>query len=167
MSRPVSAHAVPQAAGLRFAIVVSTYHHEITSRLEAGAREALTLAGVRDAHVERLPVPGAYEIPFAARVAATSGRADGVICLGCLIKGDTPHFDYIASAVANGIMHASQTTAVPMAFGVLTTNTRDEAVERVGPGPDNKGYEAAVAAIQMAVLALQWRRRAVPPGIDA
>jgi 6,7-dimethyl-8-ribityllumazine synthase len=162
VSRPVSATHVPTATGLRFAIVVSTYHDAITGGLEEGARQALDQAGVRAAHVERLAVPGAYEIPFAARVAASSGRVDGVICLGCLIKGETPHFDYIASAVAHGIMQASQATAVPMAFGVLTTNSLEEAQDRADPGPGNKGHEAAVAAMQMALLALEWRRPGVP-----
>jgi 6,7-dimethyl-8-ribityllumazine synthase len=166
VSRPASTQAVPSAAGLRFALVVSTYHDDITGRLETGAREALADAGVRATHIEVLPVPGAYEIPFAARVAAASGRVDAVVCLGCLVKGETPHFEYIASAVAHGLMQASLATAIPMAFGVLTTNSHAEAVARVGPGPDNKGFEAAVAAMHMARLAQQWRRSG-PTGFDA
>jgi 6,7-dimethyl-8-ribityllumazine synthase len=164
VSRPAVARCVPSAAGLRFALVVSSYHDDITSRLEAGAREVLAEAGVAGTHIERLPVPGAYELPFAARVAATSGRIDGVVCLGCLVKGETPHFDYIASAVAHGIMQASLTTGVPMAFGVLTTNSLDEAEARVQPGPSNKGYEAGLAAIEMARLAQAWTPPAPPPG---
>ena len=166
MSRPASERPVPSAAGLRFALVVSSYHDDITGRLERGAREALEAAGVQGAAIHRLVAPGAYELPFAARVAAVSGRVDGIVCLGCLIKGETPHFDYIASAVSHGIMQASLDTGVPIAFGVLTTNSLEEAEARVQPGPGNKGFEAAVAAIEMALLARQWAdRRAAPlPG---
>jgi 6,7-dimethyl-8-ribityllumazine synthase len=99
-----------------------------------------------------LAVPGAFEIPQAARAAAESGRFDAIICLGCLIRGETPHFDYIAAAAAHGIMDAAGETGVPMAFGVLTTNTVEQATARAGDGPDNKGREAAAAAIEMAAL---------------
>ena len=91
-------------------------------------------------------------MPQAARSAAETGRFDAIVCLGCVIRGDTPHFEYISSAVAHGIMQASGDTGVPMAFGVLTTDTEAQAEERAGPGRDNKGYEAAAAAIEMAVL---------------
>jgi 6,7-dimethyl-8-ribityllumazine synthase len=165
VSRPATERPVPSAAGLRFALVVSSYHDEVTGRLERGAREALAAAGVQDAAVDRLEVPGAYELPFAARLAGVSRKVDGVVCLGCLIKGETPHFDYIASAVSHGIMQASLDTGVPMAFGVLTTNSLEEAEARVQPGPGNKGFEAALAAIEMALLARQWADRATPlPG---
>ena len=156
MSRPLASQPVPQAPGLRVALVVSTYHDDITGRLASGALEALSAAGIRPDDVERLDVPGAYEIPFGARIAAASGRVDAVVCLGCLIKGETPHFDYIASAVSHGIMEASLAQGVPMAFGVLTTNSLDEAVARVPDGPGNKGYEAAVAVVTMAGLARAW-----------
>jgi 6,7-dimethyl-8-ribityllumazine synthase len=138
------------------ALVVSTYHDGITSRLAAGAIEALAAAGVAPGDIARLDVPGAYEIPFGARTAAASGRIDAVVCLGCLIKGETPHFEYIASAVSHGIMDASVQQGIPMAFGVLTTNSLDEAEARVPEGPGNKGYEAAVAAVTMARLARDW-----------
>ena len=131
MSRPASVSPVPQAPGLRVALVVSTYHDDITERLATGALEALAAAGVSSSDIERLDVPGAYEIPFGARTAATSGRVDAVVCLGCLIKGETPHFDYIASAVSHGIMEASLSQGTPMAFGVLTVNTLEEAQARV------------------------------------
>ena len=156
MSRPLSSQPVPQAPGLRVALVVSTYHDGITGRLATGALEALEAAGIPAADVERLDVPGAYEIPFGARIAAASGRVDAVVCLGCLIKGETPHFDYIASAVSHGIMEASLALGVPMAFGVLTTNSLEEAEARVPAGPGNKGFEAAVAVITMAQLARVW-----------
>jgi len=97
-------------------------------------------------------VPGAYEIPQAARVAAENGRFDAIVCLGCIIRGETPHFDYIASAVAHGITAAAGDTGIPMAFGVLTTENEAQAAARSGPGPDNKGREAAAAAIEMAAL---------------
>lgn len=156
MSRPLVSQPVPQAPGLRVALVVSSYHDGITNRLASGAIEALDAAGVSPDAVERLDVPGAFEIPFAARIAAASGRVDAVICLGCLIKGETPHFDYIASAVSHGIMDASLTQGIPMAFGVLTTNTVEEAEARVPPGQGNKGFEAAVAVVTMALLARAW-----------
>lgn len=158
MSRPALVQAVPQMPGLRVALVVSTYHHDITSRLASGALDALSAAGVAPGDVDRLEVPGAYEIPFGARTAAASGRVDVVICLGCLIKGETPHFDVIAAAVSHGIMQTSLAQGVPMTFGVLTTNSLEEAEARVPEGPGNKGYEAAVAALEMARLAQVWAR---------
>lgn len=164
MSRPDLVRSVPSAAGLRFALVVSTYHDHITSRLESGARDVLAQAGVADADILRLSVPGAYELPFAARLAAVSQRVDGVVCLGCLVKGETPHFDHIAAAVAHGILQASLETDVPMAFGVLTTNNLDEAEARVQPGPGNKGFEAGHATIEMALLAQQWATPHPLPG---
>jgi 6,7-dimethyl-8-ribityllumazine synthase len=167
VSRPVTVQPVPQMPGLRVALVVSTYHDGITSRLATGALEALAAAGVPAQDVERIDVPGAYEIPFGARIAAASGRIDAVVCLGCLVKGETPHFDYIASAVSQGIMQASLAQGIPMAFGVLTTNTFEEAEARVPEGPGNKGYEAAVAVITMARLARDWQPHGGLPGSDA
>ena len=137
MSRPATVLPVPQMPGLRVALVVSTYHDGITARLAAGAREALAAAGVAADDIHRLEVPGAYEIPFGAHAAASSGRVDAVVCLGCLIKGETPHFEYIAAAVSHGIMQTSLTHGVPMAFGVLPTNTMEEAHARVPDGPGN------------------------------
>ena len=141
-----------QAPGLQFAIVVSRYNDFVTERLLAGAREGLEAAGVAEADVTVLRVPGAYEIPLAAQRAAETGRFAAVIALGCLIRGATPHFDYIASAVSHALAAAAAATGVPIAFGVLTTNSAEEAIERVGPGPANKGWEAALAAIEMATL---------------
>ena len=140
------------AAGLRFAIVVARFNDFVTERLRTGALEALTAAGVAGEHVTTLRVPGSFEIPLAAQRAAETGQFDGVVCLGCLIRGATPHFEYIASAVAQGITHASAATGVPMAFGVLTTNSAEEALERAQPGSGNKGWEAAMAAVEMATL---------------
>jgi 6,7-dimethyl-8-ribityllumazine synthase len=140
------------AAGLRFAIVVARFNDFVTERLLTGALEALTSAGVASEHVTTLRVPGSFEIPLAAQRAAETGQFDGVVCLGCLIRGATPHFEYIASAVAQGLTHAAAATGVPMAFGVLTTNSAEEALERAQPGSGNKGWQAAMAAIEMATL---------------
>jgi 6,7-dimethyl-8-ribityllumazine synthase len=135
-----------------FALVVSSYHDFVTKRLEAGARAALRDAGVADADVSTFIVPGAYELAQAARHLAETGAWSGIVCLGCLIKGETPHFDYIARAAADGIMRAAQETGVPVSFGVLTTNTADEALARAGDDSSNKGSEAARAAFEMATL---------------
>ena len=114
-----------------------------------GALATLRDAGADDDHLTSLRVSGAFEIPLVARVAAETKRFDAVVCLGCIVRGETPHFEYLASAVAHGITRASQDTGVPMTLGVLTTNTYDEAVARAGDGPQNKGREAAEAAIQL------------------
>jgi 6,7-dimethyl-8-ribityllumazine synthase len=137
---------------VRIAIVVARFNDFVTERLLAGARAGLADADVSDSDIEVLLVPGAFEIPLAAEAVAATGRVAGVVCLGCLIKGATPHFEYISSACAHGIMAAASRTRVPMAFGVLTTNSAEEALERAVEGPGNKGYEAAQAAVQMARL---------------
>lgn len=133
----------------RFAIVVSRFNEEITEGLLAGAREALAEAGVHADAVAVFHVPGAFEVPLAAKRAAESGDYAAVIALGCLIKGDTMHFEYIAEAAAHGIMRAGLDSGVPVAFGILTTMTDAQAEERAAPGPGNKGREAAAAAIEM------------------
>ena len=146
------------AAGFRFAIVVSKYNDFVTERLQAGALAALAAAGVSSGDITVVRVPGAFEIPIAAQHAARSGRYDAVVCLGCLIRGGTPHFEYIASAVSHGLTAAAGATGVPMTFGVLTTNSVEEAVERAGDGVSNKGWEAAAAAIEMAAVVAQRTR---------
>jgi 6,7-dimethyl-8-ribityllumazine synthase len=140
------------AAPFRFALIVSRFNEAITGSLRDGAVRALTEAGAEPSHVRVFAVPGAYEIPQAARAAAETGGYDAVVCLGCVIRGETPHFEYISSAVAHGIMAAAGDTGVPMAFGVLTTATLAQAEARAGDGDDNKGREAAAAAIEMAAL---------------
>jgi 6,7-dimethyl-8-ribityllumazine synthase len=140
------------ASGLRFAIVVSRFNEEITEGLLQGARGALAEALVRDEDVAILHVPGAFEIPVAALRAAKSGRFDAVICIGCVIKGETVHFEYIAGAACNGIAEAATATGVPMALGVITTLTEEQAQERAADGPGNKGRQAAQAAVEMATL---------------
>lgn len=147
------------AAGLRVAIIVSKYNDFVTDRLQSGAVAALEAAGVRSAAITIVRVPGAFEIPLAAQHAAASGRYDAVVCLGCLIRGATPHFEYIASAVSHGLTSAANATGVPMAFGVLTTNSIEEAVERAGEGTSNKGWEAAAAAVEMASVVAELTRR--------
>jgi 6,7-dimethyl-8-ribityllumazine synthase len=124
----------------------------VTERLQAGAMSALVKAGAGTDTVTIVKVPGAFEIPLAARQVAASGTVDAVICLGCLIRGATPHFDYIASAVSHGLIDAAAQTGVPVTFGVLTTNSVEEALERAGEGTSNKGWEAATAAIEMALV---------------
>jgi 6,7-dimethyl-8-ribityllumazine synthase len=153
-SQPSAAPAGPLsgAAGYRFAVIVSRFNEEVTSRLRDGARAALTEAGADVDDIEIIAVPGAFELPQAARCAAESGRFDAVVCVGCVIRGETPHFEYISSAVAHGIMEASAETGVPIAFGVLTTDTVQQAEARASEGRDNKGFEAAAAAIEMAAL---------------
>jgi 6,7-dimethyl-8-ribityllumazine synthase len=160
--RPSSGPAapLPSAAGFRFALIVSRFNQPITGPLRDAAVAALREAGAADADVEELDVPGAYELPQAARAAAETGRFDAIVCLGCVIRGETPHFEYISSAAAHGIMAAAGETGVPMAFGVLTTDSEAQARERAGEGADNKGREAAVTAIEMAVL---FRRLGRPP----
>jgi 6,7-dimethyl-8-ribityllumazine synthase len=139
------------AAGFRFALVVSKYHDFVTDRLEAGALAALAAAGVRPDDITIVRVPGAFELPIAARLAAAESH-QAVVCLGCLIRGATPHFDFIASAVAHGLTDVAAATGVPVLFGVLTTNSVEEALARAGEGASNKGWEAATAAVEMAVL---------------
>jgi 6,7-dimethyl-8-ribityllumazine synthase len=151
-SRPGTPPAHADAPAAPVALVVSEYHATVTDGLERGARDAFAEAGWPDSDVETFLVPGAYELAQAAQRIAESGRFGAMVCLGCLIRGETPHFDYIAQAAAHGIMRASQTTGVPMAFGVLTTNSMEEAIARSTAGPSNKGREAAVAAISMVRL---------------
>ena len=141
-----------RAAGCRFAIVVSRFNPEITDGLLTGAREALTEADVSDDDVAVVRVPGAFELPLTAQRLAESGRFDAVVCLGCLIKGDTMHFEYIAEAATRGIADVNLATGVPVTFGVLTTLTDEQAEVRSRPGPGNKGREAAQAAVEMATL---------------
>jgi 6,7-dimethyl-8-ribityllumazine synthase len=135
--------------GCRVAVIVSRFNEDITAGLLEGARQALVEGGVRPDDVEVVHVPGAFEIPLTAQRVARSGRYDAVVCIGCLIKGDTMHFEYIAAAVSQGITAAALQTDVPMAFGVLTTLTEAQAAERAAPGPGNKGAEAARAALEM------------------
>jgi 6,7-dimethyl-8-ribityllumazine synthase len=136
----------------RFAVVVSRFNEEITEGLLRGALEFFAEQSIPTEAVTVFRVPGAFEIPLAAKRLAESGDYDAIVCLGCLIKGDTMHFEYIADAASHGIAQAATSTGVPMAFGVLTTMTEEQAVERSGAGAGNKGREAAAAALEMAAL---------------
>ena len=137
---------------MRIAIVVSRFNDFVTDRLLTGAQATLSEQGFAADDVVVLRVPGAFEIPMAAQRVAETGKVSAVVCLGCLIRGATPHFDYIASACAHGITAAAAATGVPMAFGVLTTNSVEEALERAAANETNKGREAALAALEMARL---------------
>ena len=141
-----------QASGRRFAIVVSSFNKEFAEGLLRGARAALSECGVSDADVTIVRVPGAFEIPLAARHLIMTERFDAVVCLGCLIKGDTMHFEYISESVSHGLMAVSADTGVPVTFGVLTTLTEEQAAARAADGPDNKGREAALAAVEMTTI---------------
>jgi len=138
------------ATGLTFGIVASKFNKFVTSRLLAECVKALTKAGVTDDAVEVVRVPGAFEIPLVARQLARSGRFHAVICLGAVIRGDTPHFDYISRVVSEGILQASMESTVPVVFGVLTTDTVAQAIERADPTKLNRGADAAITAIEMA-----------------
>jgi len=140
------------AAGLRFAIVVSRFNSFISERLLAGAQDALTRTGADPEAVDIVKVPGSWEVPMVAGELARQHRYDAVICLSAVIRGETPHFDYVAAEAAKGIAHVSMETGVPVAFGVLTTNTLDQAIDRAGAKGGNKGYDAAMSAIEMANL---------------
>ena len=150
-------HADPQvplrpAGNARFALIVSRFNEAITTRLLQGARAALLEAGAPPDRITVFTVPGAFELPQAARGAAETGHYEAIVCVGCVIRGETPHFEYISAAVAHGLMEASGETGVPIAFGVLTTDTWEQAEARAGKGRDNKGFEAAAAALEMAEL---------------
>ncbi|HEU4669117.1 MAG TPA: 6,7-dimethyl-8-ribityllumazine synthase [Dyella sp.] len=141
--------ATPQG---RFAIVAGRFNGFVVEPLVAGARDALVRHGVKDDDIELIRVPGAWEIPFAAQKAAASGRYAAVIALGAVIRGATPHFDYVAGECAKGLARAGMDTGVPVAFGVLTTDSIEQAIERSGTKAGNKGADAALAALEMVNL---------------
>ena len=140
------------AEGYRFAIIVARWNGELTAKLARGAMDALSKAGANKDEIEIFNVPGAFELPVAAMKAAETGTFDAVICLGVVIRGETPHFDYVAGQAAAGIMQASMDTGIPVMFGVVTANTVEQAEARCGGDVGNKGYEAAMSAIEMANL---------------
>ena len=140
------------AEGFGFAVVVSRFNDFICSKLLDGALDALKRHGASDEKIDLIKVPGAFEIPLAAKKAAESNRYDAVICLGAVIRGSTPHFDYVAAEVSKGIALVSLESRVPVAFGVLTTDNLEQAIERAGSKSGNKGWEAAMAAMEMVNL---------------
>jgi 6,7-dimethyl-8-ribityllumazine synthase len=141
-----------QAKGLKVAIIISRFNDFITSKLHSGAVDALVRHGAAEKDIDIIKVPGAFEIPLAAKIVAEKKTYDAVICLGTVIRGATPHFDYVASEAAKGIAMASMDSGVPISFGVLTTDTIEQAVERAGSKSGNKGWDAAMVAIEMAQL---------------
>ena len=140
------------AQGLRVAIVVSRFNDLITSRLLDGALDALLRTGADDEDIHVFRVPGSFEIPVVARRLAQQGKWDAVVCLGALVRGDTPHFDLISAEVTKGIAQSSMETGVPMTFGVITADTVEQAVNRAGLKSGNKGFDAAMSAIELANL---------------
>jgi 6,7-dimethyl-8-ribityllumazine synthase len=154
MTRAGSSSAIPDldGKGLRIAIIGARFNDHIVVNLRDGALRGLERLGVADSDIMESWVPGAFELPLAAKVLAETGKVDAIICLGTVIKGDTPHFDYVCGEAARGIQDAQLATGIPVMFGVLTVNTEQQAIDRSGPGIDNKGDEAAVGAVEMALL---------------
>ncbi|MBW2123151.1 MAG: 6,7-dimethyl-8-ribityllumazine synthase [Deltaproteobacteria bacterium] len=150
MPRIVEGHL--GAKGLRFGIVVSRYNGFITDRLLEGALDVLTRNGANEEDINIWKVPGSFEIPLAAKKMAGTGRYDAIICLGAVLRGSTPHYNYIATEVTKGIAAVSLQSEVPISFGVITADTLEQAIERAGSKMGNKGYEAAVSAIEMTNL---------------
>jgi 6,7-dimethyl-8-ribityllumazine synthase len=140
------------AKGMKFAVAASRFNDFISSRLIDGAVDALTRAGADEKDIQLFKVPGAFELPIAAKKLAKSGRYDAVICVGAVIRGATPHFEYVSSEVSKGIASVGLETEIPISFGVLTTDTIEQAIERAGTKAGNKGWDAAMAAIEMVDL---------------
>jgi 6,7-dimethyl-8-ribityllumazine synthase len=141
-----------QAKGLKFGIVISRFNDFITGKLLDGAIDALLRHGAREDDIDIVKVPGSFEIPMVAKKMALKGAYNAIICLGTVIRGATPHFEYIAAEVSKGIASASMETGVPVAFGIITSDTIEQAVERAGTKSGNKGWDAAITAIEMAQL---------------
>jgi len=140
------------ASAMRFAVVVSRFNAFITERLLSGALQALRQCGAKNENVEIVRVPGAYEIPSASRMLAETGKYNAIVCIGCLLRGDTAHYDVIVNEVGRGVGQSAQETGVPHAFGVLTCDTLEQAIDRAGLKAGNKGFEAGLAAVEMASL---------------
>jgi 6,7-dimethyl-8-ribityllumazine synthase len=146
------ASLVPPANGMRFGIVVSEWNKDVTANLLAGAVQTLIKLGVREQDILVETVPGSFELPFGAKLFAESGQVDAVICLGCVIRGDTPHFTYVCEGVTRGITGLNLTYPIPFIFGLLTTDNQEQAIQRSGGIHGNKGDEAAVTAVKMIAL---------------
>jgi len=151
-SKPTEIQGNLDATGLKFCVVVARFNSIITERLLDGALDAINRHGGDLSNVDIVRVPGAWEIPLAVRKIAQKGGVDGIICLGAVIRGATPHFDYVAAETSKGIGQASMESGIPAAFGVVTTDTLEQAIERAGSKAGNKGWDAAVTAIEMANL---------------
>lgn len=146
---PRHIQAEPQGEGLRVGIAVARFNQAVTDQLLAGALEALREHGVADDAVDVASVPGAFELPLAAQRLAMTGRYDALVCLGAVVRGETPHFEFVANEAAAGVGEVARRFDLPVAFGVLTTDTMDQALARAGGAAGNKGYEAAVTALEM------------------
>lgn len=155
--KPREMRAGLNAEGLRFGIVVSAFNSFITDRLLTGAIDALGRAGANEKDIEIVRVPGSFEIGIAAKKLAATGRCDSIICIGCVLRGETSHYDHVASESARGIQLAQMDTGVPMAFCLLTCDTLEQAIDRAGLKHGNKGYEAGMTAIEMAQLSRKLR----------
>jgi 6,7-dimethyl-8-ribityllumazine synthase len=151
-SKPAALRGDLNAAGLRFGIVVSQFNNFITDRLLAGALDSLERAGATEKQIEIVRVPGSFEIPIAAKKLAATGRFNSIICIGCILRGETSHYDYVASETSRGIQLAQLDSGVPMIFCVLTCDTLEQAIDRAGLKGGNKGSEAGLGAIEMAQL---------------
>ncbi len=141
-----------QAGKFRFALLVSRFNSFITQQLEQGAVDALRRHGASDEQIHVVYVPGAYEIPLVAQKLARSGNYDAVLCLGAVIRGGTPHFDYVAGEVSKGVAQVAMDTGIPVIFGILTTDSIEQAIERAGTKAGNKGFDAAMTALEMVQL---------------
>ncbi len=141
------------AEGKKFAIVVSRFNDFITDRLVGGAVDALVRSGAKDADIEVIKVPGAFEIPLIAKKVAAQNRYDAIICLGAVIRGATPHFDYVSAEVSKGVAMVSLESEIPVIFGIVTTDTIEQAIERAGTKSGNKGWDSAMGAVEMVNLA--------------
>jgi 6,7-dimethyl-8-ribityllumazine synthase len=150
--KPANVRGGLSAAGLRIGVVASQFNNFITDRLLAGALDALQQAGATEEQIQILRVPGSFELPIAAKKLAASGRFDSIICIGCVLRGETSHYDVVVSETARGIQLAQLDTGVPLIFCVLTCDTLEQAIDRAGLKSGNKGYEAGFAAIEMAQL---------------
>jgi 6,7-dimethyl-8-ribityllumazine synthase len=149
---PVTHQGRLSAGGFRFALVSSRWNDFLTARLVEGALDALERLGADEGAVEHFRVPGSFEIPLAALKAAQSGRFDAVVCLGTVIRGQTPHFEYVAGEVTKGVAHVSLQTGVPVLYGIVTADTLEQAIDRAGVKAGNKGFEAAMSAVEMVNL---------------
>jgi 6,7-dimethyl-8-ribityllumazine synthase len=163
--QPGSINGELSASGLRFGIVVSRFNSFITERLLTAAVDALQRAGAADKDVEVVRVPGAFELPLAAKKLAATGRYDSLIAIGCVLRGETTHYDYVCSETARGLQLAQMDSGMPIIFCVLTCDTLEQAIDRAGLKGGNKGFEAGLAAIEMAQLSRKLARGKSAPGV--
>ena len=161
--KPANVRGGLSAAGLRIGVVASQFNNFITDRLLAGALDALQQAGASEEQVEIVRVPGSFELPIAAKKLAASGRFDSIICIGCVLRGETSHYDVVVSETARGIQLAQLDTGVPLIFCVLTCDTLEQAIDRAGLKSGNKGYEAGLAAVEMAQLVRKISQKSAAP----